>query len=178
MYKKIALAVLSVTLVVSLVWLFAPTNLTPMPEQVAASAEGTASNPTTQVMESGRGAEYSPQGSGNLVLVIQSSDPDLVFYGLLYAHRAIKNDWMDNVKVVFWGPSEQTLAGLDEDSAQIELIKEIQAMGGKSARIWACKACSDKYGVSEYLEELGFEVFHVGNATSYLIKLGYRVWNW
>jgi len=79
MYKKIALAVLSVALVVSLVWLFAPTNLTPMPEQVAASAEGTAYNPTTQVMESGRGAEYSPQGSGNLVIVIQSSDPDLVF---------------------------------------------------------------------------------------------------
>jgi hypothetical protein len=125
-----------------------------------------------------QGAEYSPQGSGNVAIVIQSGDPDLVFYALLYAHRAIKNQWMDNVKIVFWGPSEKTLAGLSDDSAQKKLIKEIQAMGGKSARIWACKACSDKYGVTGQIEKLGFEVFHVGNATSYLIKLGYRIWNW
>jgi len=125
-----------------------------------------------------QGAGYSPQGSGNVVILSQSGDPDLVFYALLYAHRAIKNQWMDNVKIVFWGPSEKTLAGLPADSIQKKLIKEIQAMGGKSARIWACKACSDKYGVTEDLEKLGFEVFHVGNATSYLIKLGYRIWNW
>lgn len=125
-----------------------------------------------------QGAGYSPQGSGNVVILSQSGDPDLVFYALLYAHRAIKHQWMDNVKIVFWGPSEKTLAGLPEDSVQKKLIREILAMGGKSARIWACKACSDKYGVTEDLEKLGFEVFHVGNATSYLIKLGYRLWNW
>ena len=125
-----------------------------------------------------QGAGYSPQGSGNVVILVQSGDPDLVFYALLYAHRAIKHQWMDNVKIVFWGPSEKTLAGLPDDSAQKKLIKEILAMGGKSARIWACKACSDKYGVTEEIEKLGFEVFHVGNATSYLIKLGYRIWNW
>jgi hypothetical protein len=125
-----------------------------------------------------QGAEYSPQGSGNVVIVIQSGDPDLVFYALLFAHRAIKHQWMDNVKIVFWGPAEKTLAGLPQDSEQVKLIKDIQAMGGKSARIWACKACSDKYGVTEQMEKLGFEVFLVGNATSYLIKLGYRIWNW
>ena len=124
------------------------------------------------------GADYSPQGSGNVVIMIQSGDPDLIFYGLLYADRAIKNQWMDNVKIVFWGPSEKTLAGLPDDSDQKKLIKGIIANGGKSARIWCCKACSDKYGVTEEMEKLGFEVFHVGNATSYLLKLGYRLWNW
>jgi len=125
-----------------------------------------------------QGADYSPQGSGNVVIVIQSGEPDLIFYGLLYADRAIKNQWMDNVKIVFWGPSEKTLAGLPEDSIQKELIKGIIERGGKSARIWCCKACSDKYGVTDAMEKLGFEVFHVGNATSYLLKLGYRMWNW
>ena len=125
-----------------------------------------------------QGADYSPQGSGNVVLLVQNGDPELVFYAILYAHRAIKNQWMDNVKIVFWGPAEKTLVDLPDDSPTKKLIKEIQAMGGKSARIWACKACSDKHGITEKLEKMGFEVFHVGNATSYLIKLGYRIWNW
>jgi len=57
------------------------------------------------------GAEYSPKGSGNVVIIIQSADPEAIYGGLLYASRAIKNRWMDNIKVVFWGPSEKTLAG-------------------------------------------------------------------
>ena len=125
-----------------------------------------------------QGAAYSPQGSGNVVIVIQSADPEAIFFGLLYADRAMKHQWMDNVKVVFWGPAEKTLAGLPDDSDQKKLIKGIIERGGKSARIWCCKACSDRYGVTEQMEKLGFEVFHVGNATSYLMKLGYRMWNW
>ena len=124
------------------------------------------------------GQQYGPEGSGKVVFIIQSSDPDLVFYGLLMAHRSIKNQWLDEVKIVFWGPSEKVIAELPDDSPQRKLVKEIMAMGGKSARIWCCKACSDKYGVTEKLEKLGFEVFHVGNTTSYLIKLGFRPWNW
>lgn len=56
-----------------------------------------------------QGTEYSPQGSGNVVIIIQSGDPEVVFFGLLFADRAIKNQWMDNVKVVLWGPAEKRL---------------------------------------------------------------------
>ena len=45
--------------------------------------------------------------------------------------RAMKNQWMDNVKIVFWGPAEKTIVGLAPDSDQIKMLKEIQAMGGK-----------------------------------------------
>ena len=127
---------------------------------------------------SDQGADYSPQGSGNVVFILQSGDPELIYFGLLLADRAIKNQWMDNVKIVLWGPAEKTIAGLSPDSEQMKLIKSIQSTPGKHNRIWACKACSDRYGVSDKMEKLGFEVFHVGNATSYLIKLGYRIWNW
>ena len=127
---------------------------------------------------SDQGAEYSPTGSGNVVIIIQSADPEVIFFGLLFADRAIKNQWMDNVKIVLWGPAEKTLAGLSPDSEQIKLIKSIQSTPGKHNRIWCCKACSDRYGVTDKMEKLGFEVFHVGDATSYLIKLGYRIWNW
>ena len=125
-----------------------------------------------------QGAGYSPQGSGNVVIMLQSADPELLFLGLLYADRAIKHQWMDNVKIVFWGPAQKTLASLPDSSEQKKLIKGIIARGGKSARIWCCKACSDRLGVTKQMEELGLEVFHVGNATSYLLKLGYRMWNW
>lgn len=125
-----------------------------------------------------QGAEYSPQGSGNVVIMLQSSDPEVLYLGLLYADRAIKNQWMDNVKIVIWGPAQKTLASLTDDSDHMKLVKSIQAQGDKGSRIWACKACADRLGVTEKMEKLGFEVFHVGNATSYLLKLGYRMWNW
>ena len=122
--------------------------------------------------------EYSPKGSGNVVILIQNNDPEAIYFGLLYALRAAKNQWMDNVKVVFWGPAEKTISGLPADSEQIKLLKEIQAMGGKSGSVWACKACSDRYGITQKMLDLGFEVFHTGEAVSYLMKLGYHIWNW
>ena len=123
-------------------------------------------------------AEYSPKGSGNVVILIQNTDPEAIYFGLLYALRAVKNQWMDNVKVVFWGPAEKTISGLPADSEQVKLLKEIQAMGGKSGAVWACKACSDRYGITQKMLDLGFEVFHTGEAVSYLMKLGYHIWNW
>ena len=123
-------------------------------------------------------AEYSPQGSGNVVVLIQNSDPEAIYFGLLYAVRATKNQWMDNVKVLFWGPAEKTISGLPPDSEQIKLLKEVQAMGGKFGSVWACKACSDRYGITQKMLDLGFEVFHTGETISYLMKLGYRIWNW
>ncbi|MBG0775339.1 MAG: DsrE family protein [Desulfovibrionaceae bacterium] len=127
---------------------------------------------------SGDGADYSPQGSGNLMVLIKSGNAEDIFFGLLWADRAIKNEWMDNVKVVLWGPAQKTLAEMPADSEQIKLLKGIIARGGKSGRIWACKACADRYGVAPKMEQLGCEVFHVGNAVSYLFKLGYRMVSW
>jgi hypothetical protein len=124
------------------------------------------------------GAEYSPKGTGNVVILVQNGDPEMIYYALLYASRAMRNQWMDNVKVIFWGPAEKTIVGLAADSDQIKMLKEIQAMGGKHGRVWACKACADRYGVADQMLKLGFEVFHTGEATSYLIKLGYRLWTW
>ncbi len=125
-----------------------------------------------------QGTEYGPQGSGDVVIMLQSSDPDVLYLGLLYANNAIQKQWMDNVKIVFWGPAQKTLTSLPDDSDQMKLVKSIQAQHGQGSRIWACKACSERLGITEKMEKLGFEVFHVGNATSDLLKLGYRMWNW
>jgi hypothetical protein len=121
---------------------------------------------------------YSPQGSGNVLVILQSGDPELIWHGIQYAERAIKNKWMDDVRIVIWGPAQKTICGLPPDHEIIVKFKEIQAMGGKSSQIWACKACSDRYGVTDKILKLGFESFHTGIATSYMIKAGYRIWNW
>ncbi|MFZ5647696.1 MAG: DsrE family protein [Bacillota bacterium] len=39
----------------------------------------------------------------------------------------------------------------------------------------ACKACTDSYGVSEKLEELGIEVKYMGQPLTKLLKEGYRI---
>lgn len=121
---------------------------------------------------------YSPQGSGNVLIIIQSGDPEMIFHAVQYAERAIKNQWMDDVRIVLWGPAEKTICGLPPDHEIIVKFKQIQAMGGKSSQIWACKACSDRYGITDKILKLGFESLHTGIATSYMIKLGYRIWNW
>lgn len=124
------------------------------------------------------GAQHSPGGSGNVVVLIQNRDAEAIYFGLLYALRSATNHWMDNVKVVFWGPAEKTISGLPPESDQIKLLKEIQALGGKTGAVWACKACSDKYGITQQMLDLGFEVFHTGETVSYLMKMGYHIWNW
>ena len=121
---------------------------------------------------------FSPQGSGNVIILIQSGDPELIWHGIQYAERAIKNKWMDDVRIIIWGPAQKTICGLPPDHEIMVKFKEVQAMGGKSSQIWACKACSDRYGVTDKILKLGFESFHTGIATSYMIKAGYRIWNW
>jgi hypothetical protein len=123
-------------------------------------------------------AEHSGNGSGNVVVLIQNGDPEMIYFGLLYASRAIKNRWMDNVKVIIWGPAEKTISEMPPDSEQLQLLKEIQSCGGKEGKVWACKACADRYGIAKHMEDLGCEVFHTGEATSYLLKLGYHLWTW
>ena len=127
---------------------------------------------------SDQGAPYSPTGSGNVLIMLQSGDPELIFHGVQFAERAIVNQWMDNVKIVLWGPAEKTIAGLPPDNEIMVLIKKIQSYPGKHNRILCCKACSDRYGISDKMLKLGFEVVHVGDITSNYLKLGYRMWNW
>jgi hypothetical protein len=127
---------------------------------------------------SDQGAPYSPAGSGNVVVIVQSGDYEMIFHAFQFCERAIVHQWMDNVKIVLWGPAEKTIAGLQPDNEIMVLIKKIQSYPGKHSRILACKACSDRYGITDKLFKLGFEVVHVGDITSLYIKSGYRIWNW
>ena len=91
---------------------------------------------------------------------------------MLYARAAIAGEWMGSAKIIIWGPSSEVIA---KDTELQDWVKEIIGMGEK---VYVCKACSDKYAVSDKLKELGCKVEYVGPISSKFIKKGYTVFNW
>ena len=87
---------------------------------------------------------------------------------LMYATNALKKQWMDQVRVIFWGPSQLTL--IKEKDIQ-EKVKEFQALGGEA---WACKRCSEDLGVVDPLERLGIKMDYVGALLTSMLKEGWH----
>ena len=109
--------------------------------------------------------------SSKLLVIIASGDKEKALAGMMYARNVIKYGWLDNVKVVFFGPSEKLVA----DDAEVgNKAKEIAAM----TKCFACKAISEPDGVSENLAEIGIEVDYIGDVISNLIKEDYAPVVW
>jgi hypothetical protein len=110
--------------------------------------------------------------ASKVLIVVSSADKEKIWTGLLYARSALTSDWMESAQLFLWGPSEEVIA---KDAELQEDVKEIINLGEK---VYACKACSDKYSVSDKLSELGCDVEYVGSISSKFIKEGYVVFNW
>jgi hypothetical protein len=101
-------------------------------------------------------------------VIISSQDKEAVLEpGLLYPFNAASKGWMEEVKVIFFGPSEK-LAAADQDGQ--DRIAELLSAG---IHVMACKKCSDGFGISETLEGLGVDVLYVGEVISQLLKDGW-----
>ncbi len=109
--------------------------------------------------------------NSKLIVVIATGDREKALAGLMYARNVLKYRWLDDIKVVFFGPSEK-LAAHDEKVAGS--IKEI----AEKSDCFACKAISDREGVSETLEKAGMRVEYVGDIVSEAIKEGYLPMVW
>jgi hypothetical protein len=106
-----------------------------------------------------------------LLVIIATGDREKAIAGLMYTRNALKNKWIDHVKVVFFGPSER-LAVHDEKVAWF--IKEIN----NESDCFACKAISDEEEISQKLTEAGMKVEYVGVIVSNAIKDGYVPMVW
>ena len=101
-------------------------------------------------------------------VVITSQDRGVVLEpGLLYPFNAATKGWMEEVKIIFFGPSEKLAAA---DPEVRDRIREAIAAG---IQVMACKKCSDGFGLTETLEALGVEVVYVGGVISELLKDGW-----
>ena len=87
--------------------------------------------------------------------------------GLVYPLNAAKYKWLDEVKVIFFGPSEKLAA---YDAEVQERIREIQGLG---VEVFACKWCAERMNIVAPLEAAGITVDYVGKMVSDLIKDGW-----
>ena len=87
----------------------------------------------------------------------------------MYGHNSKLRSWWDEVHLIVWGPSSKLLA---EDG---ELQMHVEAMRKSGVTFSACKKCSDEYGVSEKLTELGVDVRYMGEPLTRLLKDGEKL---
>ena len=103
-----------------------------------------------------------------LVTIWASGDREVALHScLMYTHNSAKKGWWDQVRLIVWGPSAPLLARDAELQDQIRLMKQ------DGVELLACKACSDRYGVSEPLEALGIEVLYVGELLTEMLQSGW-----
>ena len=110
--------------------------------------------------------------SDELVILWTSGDKEvadnMVF---MFTQNAPKYGWWEAGKItlLIWGPSADLLA---KDEALQKRIGEMKAAGIK---IEACKACADKYQVSDKLTQLGVDVKYMGEGLANYIKEGRKI---
>jgi hypothetical protein len=100
-----------------------------------------------------------------LVVVWTSGDREVALkMAFMYTLNSKRFKWgWKNVTLIVWGPSSKLLT---EDKELQEHISRIKDAGVK---VLACKKCSDLYGVSKDLRQLGIEVKYMGKPlTDYL----------
>jgi hypothetical protein len=107
-----------------------------------------------------------------LVVLWASGDKEVALkMAFMYTFNSKRFKWgWKNVTLVVWGPSAKLLT---EDK---ELQERILDMKERGVKLLACKKCSDLYGVSGALRQLGIEVKYMGKPlTDYLRDDNYRV---
>lgn len=107
-----------------------------------------------------------------LAIILTNPDRKVLEMGLIYARNVVSRGWMAEMKLYFFGPSEVTIA---TDPDLQELVKQIVEAGTTPV---ACKWCSDKYGVSDKLAQLGVDVEYIGQPISEAIKAGFVPMTW
>ena len=108
-----------------------------------------------------------------LLVIIATRDIDKIQTAVKYAAYAKTSGWMDDVEIIFFGPSEKVLASNPDLLSQVVRISR-----DNSLRVGACKSIADEEFISNKLEISGLNVFYVGEYISSQIKNGVNVMVW
>ena len=104
--------------------------------------------------------------ASKVVVILSSAEKEKAFTGIMYATNAQKNKWLDEVKVIFFGPFEDLVCADEEVADFASQLLDFETPV-------ACKRLSDNAGISDRLEGMGYDVEYVGKIISDLIKEGY-----
>ena len=75
---------------------------------------------------------------------------------LLYGSVMLERKYWDEATIMIWGPSAQILAQNRELQEQMKVVRD------SGVKFNACVVCTDDYGVSQTLKNLGVELIHTG----------------
>jgi hypothetical protein len=106
----------------------------------------------------------------SLVVLWASGDRDVALNMVfMYTFNAKRRNWWNNVRLLVWGPSAKLLSDDKELQAEVAKMREAGIV------LEACKACADRYGVSETLTRLGIDVKYMGLPLTEYLKEGRTV---
>ena len=105
-----------------------------------------------------------------LVVVWTSPDREVALKMVfMYVFNSKLKKWWDSVTMIIWGPSAKLLS---EDKELQEYIEKIKAEG---VNLEACLRCTDMYGVTQKLEDLGINVRLMGEPLTAYAKEGRQI---
>lgn len=105
-----------------------------------------------------------------LMVIWSSADKEVAEKMIfLYSTNSKIRAWFQDVTIVIWGPSAKLAC---EDSHIQDLIKKAIDNGVK---VDACKTCSDMYGLSNELIDLGVDVKYAGAPLTEHLKANGKV---
>lgn len=105
-----------------------------------------------------------------LLVVVVSDDLAKAQVALQMATRMRRRGTLEDVQVLFFGPSEKTLAAPPQALAEL-----LQGLGSGDAAPMACRAVADQLGVAEMLESSGSRLVAAGQEIERRILDGYQV---
>jgi hypothetical protein len=106
-----------------------------------------------------------------ILVIISSGEKEKALTGLMYARNTIKFGWLDDVRVIFFGPSQNLM--VEDEDVRNEAI-EMARLG----ETIACKFTSDRDELSGEILSLGVQVEYVGTIIADLLKDGYVPMIW
>ncbi len=107
-----------------------------------------------------------------VIVIIATAEAAKARTGAMYALNAMKHGWLEDVKLVLFGPAEQLFL---EDLEFQDLVKQYMDLAKTPL---ACKYLSDRDGSSGRLRDLGLDVQFVGAPISEAIREGYLPMVW
>ena len=82
----------------------------------------------------------------------------------MYALNSMLNNWWEEVILVIWGPSDRLI------SEDVELQNHLKKLKNAGVKLEACIDCTEMYGVSKKLEDMGVEVKGMGAPLTEYLK--------
>ena len=104
--------------------------------------------------------------ASKVMVIVSTAEKQKALTLLMYSVNAHKNKWLDDIKVIFFGPFENLMCEDEEVAQAASRLLDYQTP-------IACKFLSDRDGISDKLGELGVNVDNVGPLISGYIDEGY-----